>query len=299
MQSAFYPQKKVSKEAVYGTCFAGIPVLGFIIFGLIPMIVAVIMAFTDVKFALEDLQWVGFDNFAYALKDKMFWKSVVNTLYFALSMPISLIVALIVSVLLNQDIVCKKLFRTIFFIPYVCSVVAVALMWKWIFDANYGVLNAIITKCGGEPVLWLQNASTFGIAVIIIGVWTGSGFGIILYSAALTKVNPAYYEAAKIDGANSWKCFWNITIPAISPTTFYLVIMGLIGALQEFARIQVISTEAGPNNAGLTVVFYLYREGFSYHDMGHASAVAWLLALLIVGITAINFKLSNKWVSYD
>lgn len=292
-------KKRVSKEEVYGTCFASIPVLGFIIFGLIPMAVAVVMAFTDAKFALEDLSWVGFDNFAYAIKDSTFWKSVGNTFYFALSMPISLVFALIISVLLNQNIKCKKLFRTIFFIPYVCSVVAVALMWKWIFDANYGVLNAIITKCGGEPVLWLQNAKTFGLAVIIIGVWTGSGFGIILYSAALTKVNPAYYEAAKIDGASSWKCFWHITIPSISPTTFYLVIMGLIGSLQEFARIQVIDANGGPNYAGLTVVFYLYREGFSYHDMGHASAVAWLLALLIMGITAVNFKLSNKWVSYD
>lgn len=299
MQTLSATKKKVSKEAIYGTCFASIPVLGFFIFGLIPMIVAVVMAFTDVEFILEDLHWVGFANFAYVLKEETFWKSVGNTFFFALSMPISLIVALIVSVLLNQDIVCKKLFRTIFFIPYVCSVVAVALMWKWIFDANYGVLNAIITKCGGEPVLWLQNAKTFGWAVIIIGIWTGSGFGIILYSAALTKVNPAYYEAAKIDGANSWKCFWNITIPAISPTTFYLVIMGLIGALQEFARVQVISPEGGPNQAGMTMVFFLYKEGFSYHNMGHASAVAWLLALLILGITAINFKLSKKWVSYD
>ncbi len=299
MQTLSVPKKKVSKEAIYGTCFAGIPIVGFVIFGLIPMIVAVVMAFTDVQFVLEDLQWVGFENFAYVLKNKTFWKSVGNTFYFALSMPISLVMALIVSVLLNQDIKCKKLFRTIFFIPYVCSVVAVALMWKWIFDANYGVLNAIITKCGGEPVLWLQNSKTFGLAIIIIGIWTGSGFGIILYSAALTKVNPAYYEAAKIDGANSWKCFWNITIPAISPTTFYLVIMGLIGALQEFARVQILDIDGGPKQSGMTMVFYLYREGFNAFQMGRASAVAWLLALLILGITAVNFKLSKKWVSYD
>lgn len=299
MQMLSVQKKKVSKEAIYGTCFASIPVLGFTIFGLIPMIVAVVMAFTDVRFALEDLSWVGFDNFAYALKDDTFWKSVGNTFYFALSMPISLVIALIVSVLLNQDVKCKKLFRTIFFIPYVCSTVAVALMWKWIFDANYGVLNALITKCGGQPVQWLQNAKTFGISIIIIGIWSGTGFGIILYSAALTKVNPAYYEAAEIDGANSWKCFWHITIPSISPTTFYLVIMGLIGALQEFARVQVIDATGGPNYSGMTVVFFLYREGFSYHNMGRASAVAWLLAILILGITVLNFKLSDKWVSYD
>jgi multiple sugar transport system permease protein len=214
-------------------------------------------------------------------------------------MPISLVVSLIVSVLLNTKIKAKKLYRTIFFIPYVCSVVAVTLMWKWIFDANYGVMNQIIEHFGGEGQNWLGQEKTFVPVLLIMGLWSGCGFNIILYSAALTKVNPSYYEAAQIDGANSWQQFWNVTMPAISPTTFYLLVMGLIGALQEFARVQVMAGDGGPNNAGVTVVFYLYRQAFSYHQMGRASAAAWLLAILIMIITAINFKLGDKWVSYD
>lgn len=286
-------------EEAYGTIFAGIPLVGFFLFGLIPMLTAVVMAFTNARFALTNLEWRGFDNFVTILKDDLFWKSIVNTLYIALSMPISLLISLAVSVLLNQKIHLKKMFRTIFFIPYVCSVVAVSLMWRWIFDTNYGVLNQIITAMNGTPVNWLGNAKTFVPSLIIMGIWSGTGFGIILYSAALTKVTPAYYEAAQIDGANSWQQFTHITLPAISPTTFYLLVLGIIGALQEFARVQVIDSAGGPNNAGVTVVFYLYRKGFEYHNMAHASAVSWLLALLIIVITVINFKLSDKWVSYD
>ena len=132
-----------------------------------------------------------------------------------------------------------------------------------------------------------------------MGVWSGTGYGIILYGAALTNVNSSLYEAAKVDGANSFKSFWHITIPAISPTTFYLLITGIIGALQEFARPQIISGSGGPDNVGVTVVFYLYRSAFQYYEMGIASATAWLLAILIVGLTVINFAMSKLWVSYD
>jgi len=296
-------RRKVNKEEISGTLFASIPVLGFVIFGVIPMIFAVLMAFCEVQgLGLPD-QWIwnNFGNFKYIFTDATFGKSILTTLFLAISMPISLVISLAVSVLLNSKIKGKKIFQTIYFIPHICSAVAVTYMWKWIYGYGItgGVLNNIIEHFGGDAIDWL-GAGRLRPSLIVIGVWGGTAFNIILYSAALTKVNPSYYEAAQIDGANAWQRFWNVTIPAISPTTFYLLVMGLIGALQQFTTAQVmVGDEGGPNGEGLTIVFYLYRHLHRYNNGGYASAAAWILTIFILIITAINFKLGDKWVSYD
>ena len=168
-------------------------------------------------------------------------------------------------------------------------------MWKWIFNPTYGVLNGIL----GTEYNWLGENNLFRTVVIVMGVWGGCGYQIILYSAALTNINPSLYEAAKIDGANAFQCFRHVTLPGVSPTTFYLFITGLIGALQTFASTQVLDSNGGPNNVGVTVGFYLYRYAFSYFRMGIASATAWVLAGVIMIITIFNFIGSRKWVSYD
>ena len=283
-------------EQISGIVMSLAPVLGFVIFGLIPMILAFYMSFCEIKgFDILSSEWIGFENFKTVLIDQMFWDSVVNTLIFAVSLPICLVISLLISFLLTKNIRGKKAFKTIFFIPYVCSIVAVVLMWKWIFNTNYGVLNAIL----GHQYNWTGESTLFRVVVIVMGVWGGCGYQIILYSAALTNINPSLYEAAKIDGANAFQCFKNVTLPGVSPTTFYLLITGLIGALQTFASTQVLASDGGPNNVGVTVGFYLYRYAFSYFKMGQASATAWILALIIVVITIINFKVSKKWVNYD
>lgn len=293
-------RKKITKEGVWGLALACSPLVGFLLFGVIPMVLAIVMAFLNVKgFSFDGATFAGLDNFKNILTDSKFYRSILNTLLAAISMPISLVLALIVSVLLNQQIKGKKIFRTIFFIPYVCSVVAITIMWRWIFDANYGIINSILMKMHLQPVMWLSDSAMFMVTMIIIGIWSGTGFGIILYTAALTNVNPAYYEAAKIDGANSWKQFLNVTLPSISPTTFYLFIMGLIGALQEFARFQIMDPNLSLGEGSLTIVYYLYNNAFKYFKMGMASTVAILLTLVILGITWLNFKLSKRWVHYD
>ena len=303
-------RRRINKEEAWGIGLSILPLIGFVIFGLIPMVLALAMSMMHIRGLKFDANatFIGFQNFKTVLTDDLFYKSLLNTLYAAVSLPITLILSLVISILLNQKIMAKKLFRTIFFIPYVCSMVAVSLMWKWIFDYNYGVLNTIVQNLGGERINWLGDTATFMPCMIIMGVWSGMGFNIILFTAALTNVNRSYYEAAEIDGANAWKKFVHITLPAISPTTFYLLVMGLIGALQEFTRFQVMTGDGSPDNNGLTVVFYLYNYiygapsvgGGRYPiDMGRASTMALLLALLIIGITILNFKLSKKWVSYD
>ena len=287
-----------SYEQISGIIMSITPVLGFVIFGLIPMILAIYMAFCDIKgfnilSATPTEEFAS--NFIFAFKDPEFWKSLWNTVIFAISLPICLVISLTISYLLTKKIKGKKIFRTIYFIPYVCSIVAVVLMWKWIFNPTYGVLNGIL----GTEYNWLGENNLFRTVVIVMGVWGGCGYQIILYSAALTNINPSLYEAAKIDGANAFQCFRHVTLPGVSPTTFYLFITGLIGALQTFASTQVLDSNGGPNNVGVTVGFYLYRYAFSYFRMGIASATAWVLAGVIMIITIFNFIGSRKWVSYD
>lgn len=292
--------KSRTYENVAGLLMSIIPVLGFFVFGLIPMILAIYMSFCVIDgFSLEGAEFVWFANYKATLTDPMFWKAVGRTFFYALALPICMVISLLVSFLLTKNVKGKKAFRTIFFIPYVCSIVAVVLMWQWIFNMNYGVLNSWLGRNGENAINWLGASKGFKTVVIIMGVWGGCGYQIILFSAALTNVNPTLYEAAKIDGANPIQSFFHVTFPSISPTTFYLLITGLIGSLQAFANTQVLAADGGPDSVGVTIGFYLYRYAFSYFKMGQASATAWVLAIFIMIITILNFTLSKKWVNYD
>lgn len=300
--------KSKTYEQISGLLMSIAPVLGFILFGFVPMLLAIVMAFCKMEgVTLVGATWTGLGNFKLVVEDGLFWKSIGNTFFYALSLPVCLVISLVVSFLLTKDVKGKKIFRTIYFIPYVCSVVAVVLMWGWIFNPTYGVINNLMYEFGyqGDRIQWVSEEKYYRIIVLVMGVWGGCGYSIILYSAALTNVNSTFYEAAKIDGANPFQIFFHITLPAISPTTFYLLITGLIGALQSFASTHMLgsvggsTSQTGPNDAGLTIGFYIYREAFTYYDMGQACSAAWILAIIIMIITIINFKLSNKWVSYD
>ena len=288
-----------------GFLMASSPVLGFIVFGMIPLLLALVMAFMYVpgRGNIAKAEFVGFENFEYVLNDDVFWQSIENTLKMAISLPICIVIALVVAFLLTKNIKGRSFFRGIYFVPYVCCAVAVTLMWELIFNQNHGIINSWLGLTRETAIPWLTDSSTYTLCLIIIGIWSGTAYGIVLYGAALTNVNRSLYEAAKVDGAGSFKCFFNITLPSVSPTSFYLLTTGLIGALQEFTRPQMIAgggNGAGPNNDGLTIVFYIYRRAFQYNnEMGRAAAAALILAVFILIITAINFVLSKRWVSYD
>ena len=287
-----------------GLMMAGIPILGFVLFGMIPLILALAMAFLYVpgKGNLTNAEFVGLENFKEVLSDHMFWQSIVNTLKMAISLPICIVIALVIAFLLTKDIKGRSFFRAVYFVPYVCCAVAVSLMWELIFNQNHGIINSWLGLTRETAIPWLTDSSTYIFCLIIIGIWSGTAYGIVLYGAALTNVNRSLYEAAKVDGANSVRCFFNITLPSVSPTSFYLLTMGLIGSLQEFTRPQMIGggQGAGPNNDGLTIVFYIYRRAFVYNNqMGNAAAAALVLAVFILIITGINFVVSKRWVNYD
>jgi len=296
--------KRQKKENITGWLMIGLPIIGFILFELMPMIVSGVLSFMELRtYNLTDAKWVGFSNFIEIFNDPYFYKSLLNTLYYCVSVIISLILGLIIAVLLSGKIKGKRFYRTIYFIPYVCSVVAVSYMWQLMYEPNYGILNSLFTKIGLEKVLWLRDPKWFMPSVIIMQVWCGTGFYIILYQAAISKVKKELYEAAEIEGANGIQKFFHVTFPLISPTTFYLLVVGTIGGLQAFAQIQVLANGGvGPDYSGLTVVYYIYIKAFeriTTEGMGIASAASWITAILIMGITFINFKIQKYWVNYD
>lgn len=298
-------RKRVRKEEVQGIIFANIPLFGFILFGLIPLVLSVYLSFSTFKgLRLNSATFVGLDNFKAILADELFYKALGNTGYVLLACIVSLILSLLISALIATNVKGAKGFKAVYFVPYVCSMVAITFMWKWIYDYNYGVLNSTLMEWGWitEPIDWLGSANFYRVAMFILLVWSSMGFNIILLTASLLGVSRDLYEAASIDGASELKSFFKITIPLISPTMFYLLIMGLIGSLQEFTRFQVMTPDGGPEYQGLTVVFYLYKKLFNASggsDLGVATAVGWLIAVLISIVTFINFRLQRKWVNYD
>lgn len=293
--------KRKRRDNIEGFLFAFPPVLRFLLFTLIPLSVGLMVAFFDTgrSYDIFGGTFCGLDNFKKVLTDEVFWQSVGNTMVLALAWPISMAFAMLISVFMAGEIKGKSFFRLVYYLPFVCSTVAVTFMWQVLLDHNYGVINTIIEAISGMRINFRGDPDWYQIGLIIMMVWSTTGYKIVILTAALTNVNRSYYEAASLDGANGLQKFWHVTMPAISPTVFYLAVTGMINVLQEFARSQVWSVDGGPNGKGLTIVFYLYREAFSYINMGTASAVAWILSIVIILITILNFTLSKKWVKYD
>lgn len=293
------------KNNIAGWLMISVPIIGFLLFSMIPLIMSAVLSLTELKsYRIEQATWIGLKNFGTIFTDPLFYKALGNTFYYCLSIFGCMLLGLVIAVLLTaKKTRGKRIFRTIFFLPYVCSVVAVAVMWQWIYEPNYGILNTIFKSMGMSPVGWLKNPATFMPCVILMQLWCGTGFNLILFQAALSKVEKSYYEAAELDGASAWQKFVHITLPGISPTTFYLLIMGLISGLQAFTQIQILANNStGPEDSGLTIVYYLYRMAFenvTTYGLGIASAMAWIAAIIIAAITFINFKVQKLWTHYE
>lgn len=294
-------KRRINKEEIAGTALASIPLVGFAIFGFVPLLFAMAMAFMDMKdFNIFAGEWVGLANFKKVLLDEMFWEAIGNTFILGSSTIISLVFSLVIAYLLNKPIRGQKALRMIYFVPYVCSSVAISLMWKYMFNTQYGIINQMLGNTGENAIDWLGDSRYFSWAVILMSVWSGMGYGIVLFTAALTGVNHSTVEAATIDGAGEVSIFFHVVFPSISPTTFYLLVMGVIGALQSFATTHTLVGENSPNGDGVTIVFYLWERVFTTKfDLGAASASAWYLSFMILGLTLLNFWGSKKWVSYD
>lgn len=291
--------KRTRNEEICGTIMGALPVVSVLLFSVVPMALAIVMAFFDMRtpVSFNGAAFVLFDNFAEVFSDPNFGTAIVNTLVYSLTLPISLVLALFIAAALNATVKGTGIFRVILFLPFICSSVAIVFVWKWLFNTNYGVLNSML----GTQVGWLDSPWMFRISLIVMMVWAQTGYKVILLSASLTSVNRAYYEAAELDGANRWQKFAHITVPAVSPTLFFLLVTGFISILQLFSEVQVMDPTGGQSidYAALTVVFYIYRQGFNYNAMGVAAAASWILTLIVLVVTVFNFKISKLWVKYD
>ncbi len=274
-------------------------VLGILIFQIYPTLFSLYASLTQWNL-LTPPRWVGLDNYVDLFTtDRFFFQTMQNTGTYTLGVVVpAMIIALIFAILLNQEIRGKYLYRAIYFVPVIAPAVAVALLWQWLYEPNFGLINSALRFIGIQGPAWLGNTKWAMRAVIIESIWAGLGFNIVIYLSGLQSIGREYYEAAQIDGAGFLHQFFYITLPLLSPVTFFILVTGVIGTFQDFT-VPYIMTGGGPAGATQLVVMYLYGLAFRLQNMGTASAVAYLVFLVIVALTALNFLLARRWVFYE
>ena len=278
-------------------------ILGFFLFTLIPMAASLYFSFTDYNI-IDSPTWVGLKNYGDLIHDSSFWQSLKVTLSFAMmALPASLVFGLFLAVLLNQDIPYVKLWRTLYFLPSVLTGVAVVLLWVVIFNPSVGVINNALKLVGIKGPGWLHDPDWALFSLVIMSLW-GVGQTMIIYLAGLQSVPTDMYDAAKVDGANVLRRFVNITLPLMSPVIFYNLVIGLIATFQFFTQAYIASSSVGrevggPVRSTLFYNIYLYQSGFKFFEMGYASALAWVLFIIILSLTILVFKSSPLWVHYE
>ena len=269
------------------------------VFFFIPVAAALLLSFTDFDiYAVGDFdnaRFIGLQNYGRLLRDPLFWTALKNTLYFALvGGPLTVLVSLGAALLVNARLVrFKGLFRTIYFAPVVTTLVAVAVVWRYLLHARYGLLNYGMERIGLEPIDWLGDPTWSMPAIILLSVWKNFGYNMIIFIAGLQNIPDELYEAAHIDGAGGWRRFWHITMPMLGPTFVFVGVITMIGYFQLFAEPYVM-TQGGPLKSTLSVVLLMYEEGFRWWRMGYAAAIAFILFLIILAATLIQLRLQSR-----
>lgn len=289
------------KDMVSGYLFIAPPLIGFTLFSLVPIVFSIIMSFNHYDFFTKEMNFAGFANYMQAFTDPIFLKSIGNIFIALLGLVFQIAFTLGVAYLLCFGVKGEMIFRVLFFIPSLCSSVAVTLVWKWVFNTDFGILNNVLGLFGIPNIAWLNNQRVVMLAMIIQGVWMGIGGGMVMYIAAIKNAPSEYYEAAEIDGANGWQKFFKITLPVISPTTFYIFVTSVIGTMSDFTRYKLM-TNGGPNDASMTPVLYLYQVAFSAtyeYNYSYSAALAWILGIIIIALVGVTFLTSKKWVHYS
>jgi multiple sugar transport system permease protein len=278
-----------------GLAFTAPWFFGLTVFTLYPVLASLYYSFCDYS-VLQPALWVGPDNYVHLVRDDLFWRSLGNTLFFAaLSIPLGTAVSLGLALLLNRDVVGTAVFRTLFYLPSILPVVASSMLWMWIFNGHYGLLNwalePILRAVGATPPPWLTSPTWAKPALVLMSLW-GVGNSMVIYLAGLKDVPKELYEAAEIDGASAARRFWHVTLPMLTPVIYFNVVMGIISSLQTFTQAFVImGPEGPPARSTLFYALYLFTTAFYDLRMGYASAMAWVLFLIIVGLTV----LASRW----
>lgn len=286
-----------AREALHCYVFMLPAILGILFFWLGPMVASFVLSFTSYDM-LSPPTGVGWQNYRNLVSDDLFRHSLrVTAVYAVVSVPLVLITALALAVLLNQPFRGIVFFRSVYYLPAVMSGVAVATLWRWIFQPEFGLVNSLLDRIGIRGPGWLIDPIWAMPALIITSLWT-TGSSMLIFLAGLQGIPEDLYEAAEIDGAGRWRRFFTITVPLISHVTFFNLVLGIIGALQVFTEPYVM-TQGGPNNALLLLSLYLYRNAFEFLKMGYASAIAWVLFLIVMVLTLLVFRSAPFWVHYE
>lgn len=274
-------------------------IVGFLLFSMLPVIATLVISTLNWDL-IRSPGFVGFGNYkTLFVEDPIFRQVVGNTIYYVAGVvPLSIVLSLMLALAMNNGLKGISLFRAIFFIPVITSSVAVAMLWRWLYNTDFGLINVALDAVGLPAVPWLTSTDWAMPAVIIMAVWKNLGYNMVIYLAGLQGIPPTLYEAAALDGAGWWSRFKDITVPLLGPTTFFILVISIINSFQVF-DLTFILTQGGPGIATTTIVMYIYDQAFRYFQMGYAAALAWVLFMAIFAITLIQMRLQKRWVHYD
>ncbi|HEY64698.1 MAG TPA: sugar ABC transporter permease [Caldilineae bacterium] len=272
--------------------------IGLLLFTGGPLIASLVMSFTNWT-GLTTREWIGLQNYQKLFfGDRLFWVVLKNTFYYGFaSVCLGTIGALLAAILMNQKVPGIEVFRTLYYLPSVTSGVAIAILWVWLFNPQVGLVNYLLSLVGIKGPQWLGSQRWAMPALILMSLW-GIGGNMIILLAGLQGIPEYLYEAVRIDGGNKWHEFIHVTLPMLSPVLFYVIVISIIQSFQIFTNVYVM-TRGGPGTATLVYVMYLYQNAFEYLKMGYASAMAWILFVIILGLTWLQFKASKYWVYYE
>ncbi|CCC83240.1 sn-glycerol-3-phosphate transport system permease protein ugpA [Paenibacillus polymyxa M1] len=287
-------QKK--HQALWGYLFIGPQFLGLLCFSLLPLLYAFYLSFVNWDGFGVPL-FVGLDNFKGQLSDPDFWKALINTVYYmVLVIPVGIVLALLVAIVLNK-VKGREIYRLFFFMPVVTSSVSVGVIWMWILNGEFGILNHLLRAIGITGPMWLTDTHWVIPSIALLSIWLGLGYNMVIFLAGLQGISKSYYEAAEIDGASKFQQLRYITLPLLSPTTFFVTIMMVISSFQVFDQAFVM-TNGGPAKASYTLVYHIYDQAFIDFTMGESAAAAMILFVIILIFTLLQFKMQKRWVHY-
>lgn len=300
--NAFGRTPLARRKALWGMVLVAPNVLGLMFFFGIPVLSSFWTSLQEWN-AIKPAHFIGLDNFTRLASDPGFWQALGNTLkLLVLSVPTGVVLSLIVAVLLNQRLRGRNILRTIYFLPVITSTVAASVVWTWIFQPRYGLAGNLLSVFGLRDVTWLTRADLVLYPIAVVTVWQRLGFNMVLFLAGLQAIPRVLNEAALIDGANRWQNFRFVTLPMLSPTTFFVVVLSVINTFQVFDQVYVMTsntTRGGVGGSATTLAYYLYQAGFGNSEFGYASAIALVLFLIILAFTVFQLRLQRRWVYYE
>ncbi|MGW6129531.1 carbohydrate ABC transporter permease [Cellulomonas sp. NPDC055163] len=280
-------------EHRWALAFVAPPVVGFLLFTVYPVVFAAYASLTSWN-GLGPMTFVGLDNYTRLLSDEYFRTSLWNTVFYMIGIPIGLVLAMLLALALNRKIAGRTALRTIYYVPVISSLAAIAIVWQFAYNGDFGLVNQVLSWFGIQGPDWLANTATVKPALIIMAIWKGLGYSMLLYLAAIQSVPSSLLEAAALDGANAFQRFRSITLPMVRPVTFFLIVTNVIAGSQIFTEINIMTPTGGPEFSSASIVYYIVRQAFRYQQMGYATAMSIVLGVLVFVVTVVQFRLNRR-----